>query len=134
MTHGTAHPGGAPALRLTVLVGEEDVWHRKPLYAEIVHRARHAGLAGASVFRGIEGFGSSHIVHTQRLLSLSEEMPVAIVVVDTEERVRAFLPQLDELLADGGLVTLDPCEMISYRRTGGNGGTGGTGAGEGGRG
>ncbi|MFG2527650.1 DUF190 domain-containing protein [Streptomyces sp. NPDC048516] len=131
MTHGTAQPGGAPALRLTVLVGEEDVWHHKPLYAEIVHRARHAGLAGAGVFRGIEGFGSSGIVHTQRLLSLSEELPVAIVVVDTEERVRAFLPQLDELLTDGGLVTLDPCEMISYRRTGG---TGGTGAGEGGRG
>ncbi|PBC85001.1 MULTISPECIES: DUF190 domain-containing protein [unclassified Streptomyces] len=129
MTHGTAHPGGAPALRLTVLVGEEDVWHHKPLYAEIVHRARHAGLAGASVFRGIEGFGSSGIVHTQRLLSLSEETPVAIVIVDAEERVRAFLPQLDELLADGGLVTLDPCEMISCRRTGGQGGTG---AGEGG--
>ncbi|MEU6327690.1 DUF190 domain-containing protein [Streptomyces sp. NPDC047049] len=131
MTHGTAHPGGAPALRLTVLVGEEDVWHRKPLYAEVVHRARHAGLAGASVFRGIEGFGSSGIVHTQRLLSLSEEMPVAVVIVDAEERVRAFLPQLDELLAGGGLVTLDPCEMFSCRRTGGKGGAG---AGEGGRG
>lgn len=134
MTHGTAQPGGAPALRLTVLVGEEDVWHHKPLYAEIVHRAHHAGLAGAAVFRGIEGFGSSGVVHTQRLLSLSEELPVAIVVVDTEERVRAFLPQLDELLTDGGLVTLDPCEMISYRRTGGTGGANGTGAGEGGRG
>ncbi|MGX1756055.1 DUF190 domain-containing protein [Streptomyces lydicus] len=131
MTPGTAHPGGAPALRLTVLVGEEDVWHHKPLYAEIVHRVRHAGLAGASVFRGIEGFGSAGIVHTQRLLSLSEEMPVAVVVVDTEERVRAFLPQLDELLTDGGLVTLDPCETISYRRTDG---TDGTDAGEGRRG
>ncbi|MFF8783732.1 DUF190 domain-containing protein [Streptomyces sp. NPDC015125] len=137
MTHGTAHPGGTPALRLTVLVGEEDVWHHKPLYAEIVHRARDAGLAGAAVFRGIEGFGSSGIVHTQRLLSLSEELPVAIVVVDTKERVRAFLPQLEELLAHGGLVTLDPCEMISYRRTGGTdgtGGAGGMGAGEGRRG
>ena len=128
MTHGTAHPGGTPALRLTVLVGEEDVWHHKPLYAEIVHRAYDAGLAGASVFRGVEGFGSSCIVHTQRLLSLSEELPVAIVVVDTEERVRAFLPRLEELLADGGLVTLDPCETLSYRRTDG------TGPGEGGRG
>ncbi|MFJ5797153.1 DUF190 domain-containing protein [Streptomyces decoyicus] len=128
MTHGTAHPGGTPALRLTVLVGEEDVWHHKPLYAEIVHRAYDAGLAGASVFRGIEGFGSSGIVHTQRLLSLSEELPVAIVVVDTEERVRGFLPRLEEVLADGGLVTLDPCETLSYRRTDG------TGTGEGGRG
>ncbi|WP_328689885.1 DUF190 domain-containing protein [Streptomyces caniferus] len=121
MTHRTAHPGGTPALRLTVLVGEEDVWHHKPLYAEIVHRAFEAGLAGASVFRGIEGFGSSGVVHTQRLLSLSEELPVAIVVVDTEERVRAFLPQLEELLTDGGLVTLDPCEMLSFRPADGGG-------------
>ncbi|MGW7487666.1 DUF190 domain-containing protein [Streptomyces sp. NPDC054786] len=128
MTHGTAHPGGTPALRLTVLVGEEDVWHHKPLYAEIVHRARESGMAGAGVFRGIEGFGSSRLIHTQRLLSLSEELPVAIVIVDTEERVRGFLPQLEELLTDGGLVTLDPCEMISYRRTDGGG------PGEGGRG
>ncbi|MFI1498913.1 DUF190 domain-containing protein [Streptomyces platensis] len=118
MTHGTAHPGGTPALRLTVLVGEQDGWHHKPLYAEIVHRAREAGLAGASVFRGIEGFGATSLIHTQRLLSLSEELPVAVVVVDTGERIRAFLPQLDELLAGGGLVTLDPCERISYPRTG----------------
>lgn len=117
MTHGAAQPGGVPALRLTVLVGEQDVWHHKPLYAEVVHRARAAGLAGASVFRGIEGFGATSVVHTQRLLSLSEELPVAIVVVDTAERVRAFLPQLDELLAGGGLVTLDPCEMIAYPAT-----------------
>ncbi|MGW2417171.1 DUF190 domain-containing protein [Streptomyces tubercidicus] len=119
MTHGTAHSGGTPALRLTVLVGEQDVWHHKPLYAEIVHRAREAGLAGASVFRGIEGFGADSLVHTQRLLSLSEDLPVAIVIVDTGERIRAFLPQLDELLAGGGLVTLDPCERISYPRPGG---------------
>ncbi|MEU8681596.1 DUF190 domain-containing protein [Streptomyces sp. NPDC048611] len=117
MTDGTAHPGGAPALRLTVLVGEQDTWHHKPLYAEIVHRAREAGLAGASVFRGIEGFGAGSLIHTQRLLSLSEELPVAIVVVDTAERVRSFLPRLDELLAGGGLVTLDPCERITYPRT-----------------
>lgn len=119
MTPGTAHPGGTPALRLTVFVGEQDGWHHKPLYAEIVHRARDAGLAGASVFRGIEGFGATSLVHTQRLLSLSEELPVAVVIVDTEERIRAFLPQLDELLAGGGLVTLDPCERISYPRTDG---------------
>ncbi|MET9969663.1 DUF190 domain-containing protein [Streptomyces sp. NPDC006356] len=101
------------ALRLTVLVGEHDTWHHKPLYAEIVHRAHAAGLAGASVFRGIEGFGASSLIHTSRLLSLSEDLPVAIVVVDTEERVRAFLPQLDELVTEG-LVTLDDCEVIRY--------------------
>lgn len=114
MTPDASTPGGAPALRLTVLVGEQEVWHHKPLYAEIVHRAHAAGLAGASVFRGIEGFGTSSLIHTQRLLSLSEELPVLIVIVDAEERVRSFLPQLDELLAGGGLVTLDACEMIAY--------------------
>ena len=101
------------ALRLTVFVGEHDTWHHKPLYSEIVHRAHAAGLAGASVFHGIEGYGASSLIHTSRLLSLSEDLPVAIVVVDTEERVRAFLPQLDELVSEG-LVTIDDCEVIRY--------------------
>ncbi|MFE3164954.1 DUF190 domain-containing protein [Streptomyces sp. NPDC059224] len=101
------------ALRLTVYIGEDDCWHHKPLYTEIVHRAHAAGLAGASVFRGIEGFGATSRIHTARLLSLSEDLPVAVVVVDTEERIRAFLPQLDELVSEG-LVTLDDCEVIRY--------------------
>ncbi|MGW4551491.1 DUF190 domain-containing protein [Streptomyces violaceorubidus] len=101
------------ALRLTVFVGENDTWHHRPLYAEIVHRAHAAGLAGASVFRGVEGFGASSLIHTTRLLSLSEDLPVAVVVVDTEDRVRDFLPLLDELVT-GGLVTLDPCEVVRY--------------------
>ncbi|MEV5439388.1 DUF190 domain-containing protein [Streptomyces sp. NPDC052682] len=106
------------ALRLTAFVGANDTWHHKPLYAEIVRRAHAAGLAGASVFRGVEGFGAHSLVHTSRLLSLSEDLPVAVVIVDTEERVRAFLPQLDELVTEG-LVTLDDCEVIRYtgRRT-----------------
>jgi PII-like signaling protein len=102
-----------PALRLTIFVGECDSWHHKPLYTEIVHRAHKAGLAGASVLRGIEGFGASSLIHTTRLLSLSEDLPIAIVIVDTEERVRAFLPQLDELITEG-LVILDPVEVIRY--------------------
>ncbi|MGW7528666.1 DUF190 domain-containing protein [Streptomyces sp. NPDC054783] len=108
------------ALRLTVYIGEDDTWHHKPLYSEIVHRAHAAGLAGASVFRGIEGFGASSRIHTSRLLSLSEDLPVAVVVVDTEERVRAFLPQLDELV-DEGLVTLEECEVVRYVGRGGGG-------------
>ncbi|MFR0354529.1 DUF190 domain-containing protein [Streptomyces sediminimaris] len=99
------------ALRLTVFIGENETWHHKPLYSEIVHRAHAAGLAGASVFRGIEGFGASSLIHTSRLLSLSEDLPVAVVVVDTEERVRAFLPLLDELVGSG-LVVLDECEVV----------------------
>lgn len=102
------------ALRMTIVVGETDTWHHRPLYSEIVHRAHAAGLAGASVFRGIEGFGSSALVHTTRLLSLTEDLPVAVLVVDTEERVRAFLPELEELLTEGGLVLLDDCEVVRY--------------------
>lgn len=102
-----------PALRLTVLVGERDTWHHRPLSTEIVHRAHAAGLAGASVFRGIEGFGASSLVHTTRLLSLGEDLPVAILIVDTEERVRAFLPQLEEVAPDA-LVLLDACEVVRY--------------------
>ncbi|WP_433200818.1 DUF190 domain-containing protein [Nocardia sp. CA-107356] len=101
------------ALRLTVFIGESDTWHHKPLFTEIVHRAHHAGLAGASVFRGIEGYGASSHVHTTRLLSLSEDMPVAIVIIDAAERIRAFLPQLDELVGEG-LVILDDVEVIRY--------------------
>ncbi|MFD8595451.1 DUF190 domain-containing protein [Kitasatospora sp. NPDC059646] len=99
------------ALRMTVLVGEDERWHHRPLYAEIVHRAHAARLAGASVFRGIEGFGGSALVHTSRLLSVGDDMPVAVVVVDREERIRSFLPQLDELL-ERCLVTLDACEVL----------------------
>ena len=101
------------ALRLTVFVGESDTWRHKPLFSEIVHRAHAAGLAGATVLRGVEGFGASNRVHTTRLLSLSEDLPVAVIVVDEPEKIRAFLPQLDELIAEG-LVIVDPVEVIRY--------------------
>ncbi|MER5356824.1 DUF190 domain-containing protein [Streptomyces sp. NPDC002785] len=107
-------PDTERALRLTVLVGESDGWHHRPVYTEIVHRAHQAGLSGASVFRGIEGFGASSMIHTQRLLSLSEDLPVAVVIVDAEERIRAFLPLIEELVTDGGLVVLDSCEVVHY--------------------
>jgi PII-like signaling protein len=102
-----------PALRLSVFLGEDDQWHHHPLYTEIVHRAHAAGLAGASVLRGIEGFGKSHHIHTTRLLSLSEDLPVAIIIVDEEAKIRAFLPQLDELITEG-LVILDAVEVARY--------------------
>jgi PII-like signaling protein len=101
------------AIRLTIMVGESDHWHHKPLFTEIVHRAHNAGLAGATVLRGIEGFGASNRVHTTRLLSLSEDLPVAVVIVDTPDRIHAFIPELDELVTEG-LVILDDCEVIRY--------------------
>lgn len=99
------------ATRLTIFVRESDQWHHKPLYTEIVHRAHQAGLAGASVFRGIEGYGASAHIHTSRILSLSEDLPCSVVIVDADERVRGFLPQLEELVPDG-LVMLDQVEVI----------------------
>ncbi|WP_436763830.1 DUF190 domain-containing protein [Streptosporangium sp. V21-05] len=102
------------ALRLTIFVDDTDIWHHRPLYTEIVHRAHAAGLAGASVFHGLEGFGTTSIVHTTRLLSMADDLPVAITIVDTEERIRGFLPQLDDLIA-GGLAILDEVEVVRPR-------------------
>lgn len=101
------------AVRLTIFVGEYDKWQRKPLYTEIVHRAHAAGLAGATVLRGLEGYGASNHIHTTRILSLSEDLPMVIVIVDGEDRIRAFLPQLDELIAEG-LVIIEPVEVVRY--------------------
>lgn len=101
------------AVRLTIMIGETDQWHHRPLFTEIVHRAHAAGLAGATVLKGIESFGASSRVHTTRLLSLSEDLPVVVIIVDTQERVRAFLPQLDELVTEG-LVIMDDVEVIRY--------------------
>ncbi|MGQ0716894.1 MAG: DUF190 domain-containing protein [Pseudonocardiales bacterium] len=101
------------ALRLTIFVGEFDEWHHKPLYTEIVHRAHKAGLAGATVLRGMEGYGASNHIHTVRILSLSEDLPMVIVIVDAENKIRDFLPQLDELIREG-LVIVDPVEVIRY--------------------
>jgi uncharacterized protein len=99
------------ATRLSIFVGESDVWHHKPLYAEIVHRAHRAGLAGATAIRGIEGFGASSRIHTPHLFRLSEDLPLLIVIVDTEERIQAFLPSLDELEISG-LVFRDEVDVI----------------------
>lgn len=102
-----------PALRLTIFLGEDDHWHNRPLYHEIVTRAREAGIAGATVLRGHEGFGASSRIHTTRLLDLADDLPIAVVIIDTEDRVRAFLPQLDELVGEGTVV-LDPVEVLRY--------------------
>jgi PII-like signaling protein len=101
------------AKRLTVFVGESDRYHHRPLYVEIVHRAHAAGLAGASVLRGVEGFGASQQVHTTRLLSLTEDLPVVVVIVDDAERIERFARELDELISEG-LAVIDDVEVIRY--------------------
>ncbi len=99
--------------RLTIFIGEADRHGHTPLATEIVQRAHAMGLAGASVFRGVEGYGASNHIHTTRILSLSDDLPIAVVIVDTDERIQAFLPELDELITEG-LVILDEVEVLKY--------------------
>ena len=99
---------------LRIFIGESDHWHGKPLYQAIVERIREAGLAGATVVRGIEGFGADSRMHTARILRLSEDLPVLIEIVDTEEKISAIMPWLDEMITEG-LVTLETVEVVAYR-------------------
>ncbi|MCA1843681.1 MAG: DUF190 domain-containing protein [Actinobacteria bacterium] len=99
--------------RLTIFVGESDHHGHTPLATEIMQRAHAAGLAGVSVFRGVEGYGASNHIHTTRILSLSDDLPMAVIIVDAEEPIRAFIEQLDELISEG-LVILDDVEVIKY--------------------
>jgi uncharacterized protein len=100
-------------LRITVFVGESDQAHHRPLYTEIVHRAHAAGLAGASVFRGAEGYGESNHIHTNRLLSLSGDLPMMIVIVDTSENVTRFLPELSRMVTQG-LILVEDVDVIQH--------------------
>jgi hypothetical protein len=99
---------------LRIFVGESDRWHGRPLYQAIVERVRAEGLAGATVLRGIEGFGADSRLHTARLLRLSEDLPVVIEIVDSAEQIDRILPALDEMVGDG-MVTLERVEVIAYR-------------------
>jgi uncharacterized protein len=103
-----------PALLVRIYIGEADHWHGRPLYQVIVERLRERGLAGATVLRGIEGFGANAHLHTTRLLRLSEDLPVLIEAIDQEDRLRAILPELDDLVGDG-LITLERVEVAAYR-------------------
>jgi hypothetical protein len=100
------------ARRISIFIGDDDQWHHRPLYAEIMHRAHQAGLAGATALRGTEGFGTSRQVHTTRLLSLTEDLPCLIIIVDTPDRIDAFLPQLSELIQEGTVV-IDDVEIVN---------------------
>ncbi len=99
---------------LRIFVGESDRYLGRPLYEAIVLKAREAGLAGASVFRGIMGFGGHSRIHAARVLRLSEDLPVMIEIVDLPEKIEAFLPTLDAMITEG-LVTLERVEVVWYR-------------------
>jgi hypothetical protein len=99
---------------LRIFIGESDTWHGKPLYQAIVERVREEGLAGATVIRGIEGFGADSHLHTSRILRLSEDLPVLIELVDTDENIERVLPLLDEMVTEG-MVTLERVQIVSYR-------------------
>ena len=99
---------------LRIFIGESDRWHGKPLYQAIVERVREAGLAGATVLRGIEGFGADSRLHTARLLRLSEDLPVVIEIVDAADKIEEILPALDEMVGEG-IVTVERVEVIAYR-------------------
>jgi PII-like signaling protein len=99
--------------RLTIIVGESDTVGGHPLATEIVHRAHAAGMAGATVFRGMEGFGASNHIHTTRILSLSNDLPVAIVIVDTSAAIERFVDEIEELVEEG-LITIDDVEVVRY--------------------
>ena len=102
------------AVLLRIFIGESDRWEHKPLYEAIVLKARELHLAGATVLRGPMGFGKSSRLHTAKILRLSMDLPLVIEIVDSDERIRSFLPVLDQMMK-GGLVTLEKVNVIDYR-------------------
>lgn len=99
---------------LTIFVGETDRHGHQPLYTELVFRARKAGLAGATVLRGAEGFGATAHLHRAHAFALSEELPIVVIIVDEAERIEAFMPVVEELVTEG-LVVREGLEVLVYR-------------------
>lgn len=104
-------------MMMRIFIGEADSRGRVPLYRAIVDTLRREGLAGATVLRGVAGFGAHSVYHTDQFLRLSQDMPLVIEVVDTEEKIRTVLPLMDDLVAEG-LITLERVEVIVYRQSG----------------
>jgi uncharacterized protein len=99
---------------MRIHIGERDKFHGKPLYEAIVLLLRERHFAGATVFRGIMGFGASAGIHTEKVLRLSLDLPLVVECVDTEEKIQAILPELDQMIG-GGLITLERAHVIIYR-------------------
>ena len=102
------------SLLLRIFIGESDRWEHRPLYEAIVMKAREMHLAGSTVLRGPMGFGQSSRMHVSKILRLSMDLPMVIEIIDSEEKVRAFLPDVERMVG-GGLVTLQFVEVVSYR-------------------
>ena len=100
------------AKMLRIHFGEDDKWHDRPLYEAIVMKCRELDIAGATVFRGIEGYGASSLIHQQHLL-YSSDAPIMVSVIDTEEKIRSLIPALDEMV-DEGLIAMSEVEVIRY--------------------
>jgi uncharacterized protein len=99
---------------MRIHIGERDKFEGKPLYQEIIHLLRSRKYAGATAFRGIMSFGANSKIHTDRFLELSLDLPIVIECVETEERIKAILPELDNMI-EGGLITLERAKVIMYR-------------------
>ena len=99
---------------MRIFIGESDKFHGKPLYEALLEKFREKGLAGATVIRGVAGFGASSVVHTEKVLRLSLDLPLIIEVVETEEAIQRILPDLDDMIG-GGLITLERAQVILYR-------------------
>ena len=102
------------AVLLRIFLGESDRWEHLPLYEAIVLKAREQHLAGATVLRGPMGFGQASRLHTAKILRLSDNLPLVIEIVDSEEKINSFLPELEKMLG-GGLVTLEKVKVLHYR-------------------
>ena len=102
------------AILLRIFIGESDRWENQPLYEAIVLKARETHLGGATVLRGPMGFGKTSRLHTAKSLQLSMDLPLIIEIVDSEEKINAFLPILDGMIA-GGLVTMEKVKVLQYR-------------------
>ena len=102
------------AMLLRIFIGESDRHQGKPLYEQIVLKARELNLAGATVLRGVMGYGAASRIHTAKILRLSEDLPVVIEIVDRPEQIARLLPFLDEMVGDG-MVTLEKVQVIAYR-------------------
>ncbi len=101
-------------LLLRIFIGESNRHAGVPLYEAIVQRARERGLAGATVLRGVEGFGAASRIHRASILRLSEDLPIVIEIVDARERIESFLPELEPMI-DDGMVTLEKVQVVLYR-------------------